>query len=76
MLFPYVPDKRPTGTLHLVVKQGQLQLRRCYAKDLQQEIVVPAATAAFHHDAGATVGMLLQQRQRESIEPSEVLTHG
>lgn len=48
--------------LATVLVQGQLQLRRCSGKDFQQEVVVPTATAAFHHDAGAGIGMLLQQR--------------
>jgi predicted helicase len=35
-------------------EQGQLQLRRCSRKDFQQEVFVPAANAAFHHDAVAS----------------------
>ena len=41
-------------------------------KDFQQEVFVPAATAAFHGDA-VVAGMLLQERQREAVEPGEVL---
>jgi hypothetical protein len=40
--------------------QGQLQLNRYSGKDFQQKVVVPATTAAFHHDAVAA-GVLLQQ---------------
>ena len=39
--------------------QGQLQLKGCSHKDFQQEVFVPAATAAFHHDA-IFARMLLQ----------------
>ena len=42
--------------------QGQLQLKRCGAEHFQQEVFVPAASAAFHHDAHAPVGMLFQER--------------
>src|SRR4051794_16570632 len=52
--------------------QGQRSLNRCSGKDFQQEVLVPAATATFHDQAVAT-GMLLQQREREAIEPRKVL---
>ena len=52
--------------------QGQLQLSLCTRKDFQQEVVAPAATAALHR--GAVIGrMLLQQRQREAVEPGKIL---
>src|SRR5581483_2636502 len=46
--------------------QGQLQLSCCSDKDFQQEVFVPAATAAFHRDA-VSGGMLLQQGKSETI---------
>jgi hypothetical protein len=42
--------------------QGQLQLRRCAGKDLQQEVLIPAARPPSHDDA-VFAGMLLQQGQ-------------
>lgn len=54
--------------------QGQLQLTLCSGKDFEQEVVAPAAGAAFHGDA-VLLGMLLQERQREAIEPGEILGH-
>src|SRR3982751_765852 len=53
--------------------QGQRSLNHCSGKDFQQEVLVPAATAPLHGQAVAT-GMLLQQREREAIEPRKVLT--
>ena len=44
----------------VALTQGQLQLSRNSRKDFQQEVVVPAADAAFHGDA-VLAGMLLQQ---------------
>ena len=32
--------------------QGQLPLKRCVAKDFKQEVFAPAASAAFHDEAG------------------------
>jgi hypothetical protein len=46
-----------TVTCRLQV-QGQLQLNRCSHKDFQHEVFIPAAAAAFHHDA-VLAGMLL-----------------
>ena len=46
----------------LSLGQGQLQLKCCSTEYFQQEVFVPAATAAFHHNAGAPVGMLFQER--------------
>src|SRR4051812_17464157 len=52
--------------------QGQRPLKFCSSKDFQQEVVAPTATTSLHGEALAT-GMLLQQRQGESIEPGHVL---
>src|SRR5438105_6103966 len=52
--------------------QGQLPLRDDTRKDFHQVILVPAAEAAFHGDA-VLAGMLLQERQRQAVEPGEVL---
>ena len=41
--------------------QGQLPLKRYPRNDFQQEVIVPTATAAFHHNA-VFARMLLQQR--------------
>ena len=54
--------------------QGQRSLSFFSGKDLQQEVIVPAAAAAFHGEA-VTGGMLFEQRECEAIEPSEVLPH-
>ena len=54
-------------------KQGQRSLNRCSGKDFQHEVIAPTATAAFHGHTVVT-GMLLQQRQREAIEPCKVFT--
>ena len=54
--------------------QGQLQLNRFPGEDFEQVVFVPAATAAFHGDAVA-VGMLLEERENQPIEPAEVLAH-
>jgi hypothetical protein len=40
--------------------QGQRSLKRCSINDLQEELVIPTTTAAFHDETRA-VGMLLQQ---------------
>ena len=61
---------RHGSTRHL--RQGQRQLNLCPDKDFQHEVFAPAATAAFHGDA-VFAGMLLQQRQREPIQPGKVL---
>src|SRR5208337_175841 len=53
-------------------QQGQRSLNRCPGKDFQHEVFVPTTTATFHGDALA-LGMLLQERQGEAIEPSKVL---
>src|SRR5438093_9042258 len=55
--------------------QGQLQLNRCAGNDFQQEVFAPAATAPLHYRALLLIWMLFQQRQREPIQPREVLTH-
>src|SRR5258708_9863080 len=54
--------------------QGQLQLRYDTRKAFHQEVLVPAAQAAFHDDA-VFAGMLLEKRQRQAIEPGEVLAN-
>ena len=41
------------------IPQGQRSLKCCPSKDFQQEVFVPATTAAFHGDTVAA-GMLLQ----------------
>ena len=52
--------------------QGQRVLTACSGKDLEHVVIVPTASATFHGHA-VFVGMLLQQGQREAIQPSEVL---
>lgn len=51
--------------------QGQRTLTSCPRHDLQQEVVAPRATAAFSRHAGLG-RVLLQQRQREPIQPRHV----
>jgi len=46
--------------------QGQRELTCLSGEDLHQEVVVPAAAAAFHGEAVAA-GVLLQQRQCEAV---------
>ena len=58
--------------VNLETRQGQLVLTLCSSKDLEHVFIVPTARAAFHGHA-VLVGMLLQQRQREAIQPGEVL---
>jgi hypothetical protein len=53
-------------------QQGQRLLTACSGKDLEHVVIVPTASAAFHGHA-VFFGMLLQQGQREAIQPSEVL---
>lgn len=55
--------------------QGQRPLNRCAGKHFQQEVFAPSATAPLHDDAGAA-GMLLEEREREAVEPGEVLPDG
>jgi hypothetical protein len=54
------------------VPQGQRILTLCSGKDLEHVFVVPTTGPAFHGHA-VFVGMLLQQGQRETIQPSKVL---
>ena len=53
--------------------QGGLVLTRCSSKDFEHVFIIPTTGAAFHGHA-VFVRMLLQQRQREAIQPGEVLT--
>jgi hypothetical protein len=52
--------------------QGQRVLTCCSCKDLEHVFIVPTASSAFHGHA-VLVGTLLQQGQREAIQPREVL---
>ena len=56
----------------LVGRQGRRVLTACSGKDLEHVVIVPTASAAFHGHA-VFLGMLLQQGQREAIQPGEVL---
>ena len=51
----------PVAEIIKITEQGQLPLSRCRQKDFQQELLAPAAGAAFHHDT-ILAGMLLQER--------------
>jgi len=53
--------------------QGQRVLTLCSGKDLEHVFIVPTTSAAFHGHA-VFVEVLLQQGQREAIQPSEVLS--
>jgi hypothetical protein len=55
-------------------RQGQLQLSPASRKHFQQEGVVPAADTALHGDA-VLAGMLLQERQCQTVEPGEILAN-
>ena len=55
-----------------VFGQGQRPLSLYSRKDFQQDVVVPAASAAVHGDT-FLVGLLLEQRKRMSIQPRQVL---
>ena len=77
-------SRRPRGILYSRVQvvgstisgsigQGQRPLKRCSDEDFQQEVVAPTATPSLHGEALAA-GMLLQQGQRQAIQPGEVLT--
>ena len=52
--------------------QGQRTLSCFGTKDLHQEVIVPAAHAAFHGET-FFARMLLEQRQSEPSEPRQVL---
>src|SRR5262245_37425658 len=52
--------------------QGQRTLTCWSRNDFDQEGVAPAAAPTFH-DQALAAGMLLQQRQREPVQPGEVL---
>jgi hypothetical protein len=52
--------------------QGQRTLTTLSGHDLQQEVVAPAATAALHGLAHLR-RMLFEERQREPVQPREVL---
>jgi hypothetical protein len=58
------PGQRPIPAAR--VRQGQRTLTLFPGKDLHQEGVVPAANAAFHHQA-LTPRMLLEQRVCEPV---------
>jgi hypothetical protein len=53
--------------------QGQRSLKRCPGYYFQQEVFAPTTRATLHHDA-TLPQMLLQQRQREPIQPRKILT--
>lgn len=65
------PIRRPDhpAALH---PQGQRPLWCNPSKDLQQEVVAPAAATSLHGDA-ILAWMLLEQREREPIQPGKVL---
>ena len=65
-VMPAVNDLKPDHS------QGQRVLTACSGKDLEHVVIVPTASAAFHGHA-VFLGMLLQQGQREAIQPGEVL---
>lgn len=73
-LFPHFAPKPPpkNGVFKNYNNQGQRLLTACSGKDLEHVVIVPTAGAAFHGHA-VFLGMLLQQGQREAIQPSEVL---
>ncbi len=54
------------------VRQGQHSLNHCPSNNFQQELRAPTTLSAFHDEA-STAGMLLQQREREAIEPRKIL---
>ena len=56
-----------------LTNQGQRQLNVCPDKDFEHELGLPSASASFH-DAASFAGMLLEQRERETVEPGEVFT--
>src|SRR5205085_2634511 len=62
----------PPCSLH---HQGQRPLTRFPRKDFQQEVIVPTASVSLADDA-VFAGMLLEQRERESIEPRKILPRG
>ena len=67
------PSRQPTNqSARLCCTQGQRTLSLLCGKDLQQEGVVPAGDFAFSFDA--VLGrVLLQQADRETAEPGEVV---
>ncbi len=54
--------------------QGQRTLSSLCDKDLHQEVVVPAGELAFAFNA-VFRGMLLEQADRETSKPGEVVGH-
>ena len=56
-----------------VGRQGQRQLTPVGRKDFEHELWIPATRAAFHGQT-AFAGVLLEQGEREAIQPGKVLT--
>jgi len=53
--------------------QGPRLVSACSRKNLEHVFIVPTTIAAFHGHA-VFVGVLLQQGQRQAIQPGEVLS--
>ena len=69
------PMPRPSKEPHHVFENSPGLTARisCSSKDLEHVFIVPTTCAALHGHA-VVVGMLLQQRQCEAIQPGEILT--
>src|SRR4051794_21502859 len=52
--------------------QGQRTLGYQCVNDFHQELVAPAAAPAFHDEAHPPVGVLLEDREGEAVQPGDV----
>src|SRR3954468_17974023 len=52
--------------------QGQRTLTYQCVNDFHQELVAPAAAPAFHDEAHSPVGVLLEDREGEAVQPGDV----
>ena len=67
-------NELPQAAVDAFIQPGQRSLSRDPRQDFEEGGVVPAAAAAVH---GYTflILTLLQQRQREAIQPRQILAH-
>ena len=74
IVVPHAQRRRIHRRRFLAQGQGLHSLSPCPRKDFVQEVVVPAAPAAFADEA-VLVGVLIQQGQHVPIPPSKGLPH-
>ena len=67
-------NELPQAAVDAFIQPGQRSLSRDPRQDFEEGGVVPAATAAVHGYAFLILA-LLQQRQREAVQPRQILSH-